>query len=178
MSPVKLDLSAGWRRRPEPAEASARRAYRMLTALATVDGRFAGLLEGGHSPNPKTGWRPLEVSEAALTRLLLRSDKHSNTPGFAGVLIWVFGAWNGHPDEGTSMGLGAVVEGPVPYPMPLRSHAGVGGGIDELDPEQVDSIVAAVMDAWDPDDATRRELTGGTWRVRTFARGEGWREQP
>ncbi len=177
MSSRELQLSVGWRRRPESAEFAARRLYRMLTALEAIDARFANLLEGGRSPNPKKGWRPLEVSEAALTRLLLRWDKSAGEPGYDGVLIWGFGAWNGHPDEGRSVGIGATIEGPIPYPMPLRSNASFSGGIEGLTPEQVDAVVAAVMNAWDPDDAKRKELIAGTWRVTTFARGEGWREE-
>ncbi len=175
MSRDWLQLSVGWRRRPEAAEATARRVLRMLRALEAIDSRFTNLLEGGHSPDPTKGWRPLVASEEAILSLLLRSDKNARTPGFAGVIRLGFGAWNGHPDEGTSVGLSVSTEGPVPDPFGLRSFAIVDCGIDGLTSAQVDAVVAALMEAWDPDDATREDYAGGRKSVTKFARRDGWR---
>lgn len=176
MSLDELHLSVGWRRRPESVEAAAHRLHLMLTALAAIDERFTSLLHGGRSPNPAKGWRPLEVTEEALTRLLLRSDRNAANPDYAGVLRFGLGAWNGRRDRGTSVGLSASVLGPVPDPLGLRSHAEVGCGVDGLASAQVAAIVAALMDAWDPDDATRKDYLDGTKRVTRFAREGGWGE--
>ncbi len=176
MTTTRLQLWLHWRQRPEAAEAAAHRLHRMLTALAAIDERFTGLLHGGRSPNPAKGWRPLAVTEEALVRLVLRSDRNAANPEYAGVLLFGLGAWNGRRDRGTSVGLSANVLGPVPDPLGLRSYAEVGCGVDGLTPAQVAAIVAALVEAWDPDDATREDYVDGTKRVSTYAREGGWGE--
>jgi hypothetical protein len=172
-----LDIHVGWRSRPESAEAVARRFHRMLVALAAIDERFTGLLVGGRGPNPKKGWKPLEVSEEAILKLVLASDRNGAHPKPGDMIIWGFAAWNGRPEkEGSAVGMSMNAEGPIPWPIPLRSYADIGCRTDGLTVDQVAAIKAALFEAWDPEDAKLKERVDGDERSRRWTREGGWQD--
>jgi hypothetical protein len=169
-------LDAGWRRRPMTAEEAGGRLASMLAALVEIDGRFCGLLTGGRGPDRSLGWDLADVSPAGLARLLGASDS-ADEGATKWTPRWHAGFWNGLQDgDGQAVGIGVVVEGSPSYSKhALRSSVDVNAETDGLDERQREAIVAAVLEAWDPDECTRRERFDGVTTVSVYARGEGWR---
>ena len=148
----------------------------MFTALQTIDDRFKDLIEGGRSPNLASGWRPFVVAQDALEEALRRSDRASAKRGYKGTPRRDFGAWNGQEDEGWSAAVGFVVEGTgPPSAVDLRSFASASIGTEGLTPDQVEGIVHALVDPWNPDEGKRVDQVGDTERESTYTRGEGWK---
>ena len=147
----------------------------MFTALQTIDDRFKDLIEGGRSPNLASGWRPFVVEQSALEEALRRSDRASAKRGYRGTPRRDFGAWNGRKD-GRSAAVGFLVEGTGPAStVDLRSSASASMDTDGLTADQVEAVVRALVDTWDPDEGKRTDELGDTKLESTYARGEGWK---